>query len=139
MKIRKYTDRAFLIFLRLSLLKEFMVSFANGTLQDITDTETCENRPPATARVGGIRKLINDDNFKRYQGSYPPGVDLEDNGVPFYVLDASKSILYVPNFLNETTCTELKDFCVDGERFTRSPIRGYGINPGVAESNARTR
>jgi len=139
MKIWKYTDRAFLILLRLSLLQEFSVSSAVGLPQDITDTETCGNRPPAAAQVGDTIKLINDDNFKRYRGSYPPGVELEDYDVRFYVLDAAKSILYVPDFLNETTCTELKDFCVDGERFTRSPIRGYGINPGVTESNARTR
>ena len=139
MKIWKCTNRAFLILFILSLFKEFSVSSSVGTQQNITDTETCENRPPATVRVGGMIKLINDDNFKRYQGSYPPGVELDDNGVRFYVLDAAKSILYVPDFLNETTCTELKDFCVDGERFTRSPIRGYGINPGVTESDARTR
>ena len=139
MTILNYIIRVFMMLLTPGLLEKIGFSSAGGTPQNVTDIDTCGNRPPAVARVGGVIKLINEDNFERYQGSYPPGVGLEENGVSFFVLDAAKSILYVSDFLNETTSTELKDFCVSGERFTRSPIRGYDRHAGVAENNARTR
>lgn len=108
--------------------------------QDITETTECANRPQPTVRVGGVVKVINEDNFERYDGSYPPVTDGDrGNGIDYYVLDRVKSILYVSDFLNKTASTELKDFCISGNRFARSPIRGYGHQAGVSESNVRTR
>jgi hypothetical protein len=44
------------------------------------------------------------------------------DGEAYYVLQDTKPVLYVPNFLNTSTAQELQSFCMD--RFVRSPIRG---------------
>ena len=42
----------------------------------------------------------------------------------YYVLREDKPVLYVPNFINATIATELKDFCLkDENRFVHSPVR----------------
>jgi hypothetical protein len=119
----------------------FLLRFSStvGKQFDITNPPKCENRPPPAVRVGGLIKLINEDNFERFNGSYPATDEGEVGGINYFVLDEAKSILYVTDFLNETSSAELKDFCVSGGRFTRSPIRGYGNMAGVSASNVRTR
>lgn len=41
----------------------------------------------------------------------------------YYVLNESKNVWYVPNFLNISTAMELKGFCLNSNRFVSSPIR----------------
>lgn len=54
----------------------------------------------------------------------------------YYILDKSKSVYYVPNFLNATIAEELKSFCKD--RFVNSPIRGTDGGNVAQDSNLRT-
>ena len=54
----------------------------------------------------------------------------------YFVIDESKSVYYVPNFLNATTADELKGFCQD--RFVNSPIRGKDGGDVARDANIRT-
>jgi len=131
---------------RNGLIRIFLLILVQGFFDQIrflsaedTDSGTCESRPLPSVRVGGEIKLVNEDNFVSHQDSYPPEGTVNENSLNYFILNQGKSVLYVSDFLNRTTSNELKDFCVSGDRFIRSPIRGYGNKPGVTESSARTR
>ena len=104
------------------------------------DDNECENRPQPTVYVKGKSMTINEENFAHYVGIYPPEPKgSPSEGLDYFVLNREKSVLYVSNFLNTTAAEELKQFCISGQRFTRSPIRGHGDDPSVSKSEHRTR
>lgn len=124
------------------LLKILLVILATSS-STAQQAGVCENRPEPAALINGKFVKINEENFSKYYGAFPPGRAHEqvtgphDNG--YFVLNKEKPVLYVSEFLNETTISELKEFCISSQRFTRSPVRGHGNDPSVAQSDIRTR
>ena len=101
------------------------------------------NRRQAAVQFRGEVILVNEDNFPKHVTRYPPPKDTASldstTGPEYFILHQDKPILYVPNFLNETSVNELKEICISNQRFTRSPIRGHGEDLSVAHSDIRTR
>lgn len=96
------------------------------------------------ALLGGQMVSIEESRFPMHYGSYPlqkKSTANNEDALSYYILNAEKSVLYVPNFLNETAVEEIKDFCISGQRFARSPIRGMtnsDQNNKVQEHQLRT-
>lgn len=84
---------------------------------------------------------IDESRFSKHHGVFPPqeiNADEED-GPYYFVLNASKSVLYVTSFLNRSIADEIKNFCISGQRFARSTIRGsMGAEDMVQEHELRT-
>jgi len=90
-------------------------------------------RPEPKAYLKGEAFSIDETNFPKHSTSYPPSstaaneaLSTTDDNVSYYILNQEKNVLYIPNFLNDTSTQEIKTFCIDGGRFTRSRIGGYG-------------
>ncbi|KAG7355104.1 2-oxyglutarate/Fe(II) oxygenase [Nitzschia inconspicua] len=103
---------------------------------------SCDAKLPKVL-LGDQMVVVDESRFPKHYGSYPPkGSDMNDDSesLSYYVLNAEKSVLYVPNFMNQTVIEEMKEFCISGERFVRSPIRGTTSNPemSVQEHQVRT-
>jgi hypothetical protein len=91
--------------------------------------QDCQVRPEPKAFIDGKPSTIDEKNFN-YERS---------GGLSYYTLNKEKHVLYIPNFLNETASEEIKTFCVEGERFTQSRIRGHGDGSTVEKNDLRTR
>ena len=116
------------------------------------ETQECMVRPDPKVIINDQEIIIEEPRFKMYRGNYPPPLhdgkentetknEEENNSFAYFILNNEKPILYVSNFLNGTTSEELKQFCIAGGRFTRSPIRGHGdgSSHSVSRNEIRTR
>ena len=99
----------------------------------------CQNRLEPAVQIRGRTVTINEENFRKRNNVYLDDESGQALDFEYYILNEEKPVLYVTDFLNETTANELQDFCLSNQRFTRSPIRGNGNDPSVAESDIRTR
>jgi hypothetical protein len=90
------------------------------------------------ALLGREMVAIDENRFPKHYGSYPPKNDTEGE-LSYYILNSDKSVLYIPNFLNQSTANEMKEFCIAGQRFVRSPIRGTSNQAtNVQQNEVRT-
>lgn len=97
------------------------------------------NRREAAVQFRGQVILVDEDNFPKHRAKYPPRTDTTlESGLEYFILHQDKPILYVKNFLNETSANQLQQICINNQRFTRSPIRGHGGDLSVAHSEIRT-
>jgi 2OG-Fe(II) oxygenase superfamily len=90
------------------------------------EESSCDASLPR-ALLGEQMVVIDESRFSKHHGVYPPKdipSDDSNGGLFYFILNADKPVLYVPDFLNTTVMDELKDFCISGQRFVRSPIRG---------------
>lgn len=103
--------------------------------------QDCEVRPEAKAFVKGELVVVDESRFEQHFVSYPPNHKIKHKigDLSYYILNKEKNFLYVPDFLNETVAEEIKTFCIEGNRFTQSPIRGSGDGTSVEKNDLRTR
>mmetsp|Transcript_6313 Transcript_6313/g.9715 ORF Transcript_6313/g.9715 Transcript_6313/m.9715 type:complete len:308 (+) Transcript_6313:33-956(+) len=102
----------------------------------------CQVKPEPKVILKGEELTVNENQFSKHYSTYPPSLQKKSNGVhldlEYYVLNKEKNILYVPNFSNASIAEEIKTFCVEGQRFTESRIRGSGDASGVEKNDLRT-
>ena len=112
---------------------------------DLLEECSNPNRRQAAVQVRGEVILVNEENFPKHMTKYPPQKDAttgsldSTTGPEYFILHQDKPILYVQSFLNETSANQLKEICINNQRFTRSPIRGHEEDLSVAHSDIRTR
>jgi hypothetical protein len=82
---------------------------------------------------------IDESHFPKHNRTYPPtdATENEDDDLSYFVLNAEKSVLYIPDFMNNSVIEELKEFCISGQRFARSPIRGIATIQDSASSSVQ--
>lgn len=120
--------------------------------------ESSTDRPLPQVIINGQVVEINEDNFVKHYGSYPPTPPKQHNGnqdeehheqrrttladesgdngdAVYYVLNDEKPVLYIPNFLNETIIDVLIKLCIEGNRFVRSPVRKNANHEVDSENN----
>lgn len=87
---------------------------------------TAQNRPDPEAFINGKSVMIEESNFPKHYARFPPNDKIQHKSdvLSYYVLNEEKKVLYVPNFVNETVAHDIQLFCIEGKRFTQSPIRG---------------
>jgi hypothetical protein len=107
----------------------------------VCTAQDCEVRPEAKVFVKGEPLTVDETLFSKHYVSYPPNDTIEHKAddLSYYILNKEKKVLYIPNFLNETVAEEIKTFCIEGERFTQSHIRGTGDGTSVEKNDLRTR
>ncbi|KAL3918897.1 MAG: hypothetical protein SGILL_004024 [Bacillariaceae sp.] len=109
-----------------------------GGAAAVIEEQACDASVPR-ALLQGELITIDETRFAQHAGKYPPSdnKDATEAGddMSYFVLNAEKSVLYVPNFLNETVADDLKEFCISGQRFVRSPIRGTGNQAAMVQEN----
>jgi hypothetical protein len=99
--------------------------------EQVEDEGSCQQ---PQVYIGNERVIIDETRFPKHVGTYPPNSngdngDDDDDDIPsaeYFILNSEKPVLYVTNFLNQSVGEELKDFCITGNRFFRSNIRGNG-------------
>jgi hypothetical protein len=96
----------------------------------------CAVKPEARVLVNGEVVVVEEPRFPKHYSYYPPKE--QDDDQPYYILN-DKPLLYVPSFLNQSIAEELKTFCLSGERFVQSHIRGNGDASNVEKHEIRTR
>lgn len=118
----------------------FLSRFSVAETRPIS-AEECERPEGATVLVEGQKVLISESNFPLTHSVHPPTSNRGhgDDSLDYFVLNKEKKVFYVKNFLNTSIAEELKDFCISGQRFKRSPIRGFGKDPSVTKNEVRTR
>ena len=135
---------------RISLSSAFYRIVLCGALALRACTATGEEESSSCAASTSIPRAligeefveINEERFPKYFGTYPPDSsgNADIDGLPYYyVLNADKSVLYIPNFLNQTAANQMKEFCTSGERFIRSPDREKGEVRFVSTETVITR
>jgi hypothetical protein len=138
-----------MILLRVSLSLTLVYLHCYGFLLGVpVQTDATEWSCQSTVPRALLREevvTIDNAHFPMHHGTYPPKgkTENEKNDQPYFVLNAEKSVLYVPSFMNHTAIEELKEFCVSGQRFARSPIRGINsvqdsTSSSVQEHHVRT-
>ena len=95
--------------------------------------QDCQVKLEPKILYNGEELTLNDKQFTR-QATSKGGIHHLD----YYVLNKEKSVLYVPNFLNTSIAEEIKNICVEGQRFTQSRIRGSGDASNVEKNALRT-
>lgn len=98
-------------------------------------------RQAARVLLNGETFLVEEESkFKKGDSTYPPSSSAGEGGPHYYILNEEKPILYLPNFLDQSTAEELIDFCVSQERFSLSHVGGYSTEGGTVEKKeVRTR
>lgn len=99
--------------------------------------DECKVKPEPRVLVDGELSIVEEPRFEKHYSYYPPREKYDDQ--PYYILNDDKPVLYVPSFLNQSMAEELKTFCISGERFVESSIRGYGDGSKVEKHDLRTR
>ena len=112
------------------LLLSMLISPCNGNNNGDAQQQECDANNPSRQDA---QVLINNELFtlKDNESKFPkqtyknPNDEGAEDELFYYILREDKPVLYVPNFLNETTSQEIKDFCLQPvNRFERSPVRG---------------
>lgn len=96
-----------------------------------------QSRPEPQAFIKGDSVTIDESNFPKHYARFPPNdkIQHKDDALSYYVLNEEKKVLYVPNFVNETVAHEIQLFCIEGQRFTQSPIRGTTSDASSVEKH----